>query len=159
MKHKRLILTAAMVVLLSTATVGTVFAETESKINSKGTIVCGGSDGSEGAIFDSADFKTLANEIDVVSNKSVRSKLYTVDVDVSDSINASNGEYFGQIPISSCKGYDSNIEPFAYIPLSCYAELDSRIQGKIMRSTVNINVCGGVSSTYHCQVLALYYEE
>lgn len=67
MKHKRIIAVIATVALLSIASVGSVFAETESKINSKGTIVCGGSDGSEGAIFDSADFITLTDKIDDVN--------------------------------------------------------------------------------------------
>lgn len=100
MKHKKLFLAVVMVVLLSITTVGTVFAETQyttrDKINSKGKIPTSSPD----VIFDSDDFKTLADEIDDVKGLICTNEFFGETVSVP-----SNGEKYCDIPISTQSGY------------------------------------------------------
>ncbi len=62
MKNKRVIAVIATVALLSIASVGSVFAENETTINSKGKILTS----SDEVLFDASDFTTLSNRLDEV---------------------------------------------------------------------------------------------
>lgn len=71
MKCKRTIAVIATAVFLSVTSVGSVFAENESTINSKGKILTS----SDEVLFDASDFNMLVSEIDQ-TNANLNNILY-----------------------------------------------------------------------------------
>lgn len=93
---QRIIVVVATVVLLSIASVGSVFAENEVTFNSKGKILTS----SDEVLFDASDFKTLDDEIGKVKTMIYADEFFGDTVSVPN-----NGEKYCDIPINTNDGY------------------------------------------------------